>query len=280
MLTVHARSPNPHEETHLLAYRRFGPCYHTALHEGLPLALERAAGDTSLSVFAAALVADDGVPAVDTLLDEDGVRTMNRRGVGFPACGLFVSWILDSGGLDLLGRLYKFMPLTVADLTAALGVSEERLNESFSAWIAQRAAEGDREYRFQRALAQAGGLGKNGDWTAAAQKLRDALALRPGDPDTLYRLALAEDKAGAPAAAESELRSLLALSAAGTPVAERYVIFGHYQLGRVLEAQGRIDEARVEYRKVLELPDRHGSHGMAREALGKAPEPAPTPKAP
>ena len=51
------------------------------------------------------------------------------------------------------------------------------------------------------------------------------------------------------------------------------MIFGHYQLGQVLDHRGRPKEARAEYEKVLELPDRYESHRMAREALGKSRQP-------
>jgi len=268
MLTDHARSPNPHEETHLLAYRRFGPCYHTALHEGLPLALERAAGDGTLSTYAAALVATGVVPVIDTLLDEDGIRSLNQGQIGFPASGLFVSWIVERGGLDLLGRLYAFKPLTTDKLASATGAAVDDAVASYKNWVEARAKEGEPEYRFQRAIADAAMAGQKGEWVLAAEHLTRALELRPADPDTLYRLALAEDKAGLPAAAEVHLRRVLELAAAGAGVAERYVIFGHYQLGRVLERQGQTDAAKKEYRTVLTLPDRHGSHRMAQEALG------------
>jgi len=271
MLTGHARSPNPHEETHLLAYRRFGACYHTALHEGLPMALERASGDSSIATYAAALVAEGAVPSIDMLLDEDGVRVLNRAGLGFPASGLFVSWILERGGFDLLGRVYSSKPLSAAALASAMGVPVGAANESYSSWVAERAREGDLEYRFQRAVAEAGKLGQEGDWTAAVERLTAALALRPADLDTLYRLALAEDKAGRPAAAEPHLRTLIERAREAPGGAERYVIFGHYQLGRVLERQGRIDEARSHYRAMLGMPDRHDSHRMAREALAEEP---------
>ena len=278
MLVGHARSPNPHEETHLLAYVRFGPCYHTALHEGLPLALERAAGDRSIAAFAAALVAESLTPSIDMLLDEDGIRELNRVGLGFPASGLLVSWILERGGLDVLGRVYGAKPLAAAGLASALGVSREAADEAFARWLAERAREGDAEYRFQRAVAEAARLGQAGDWSAAVDQLTAAAALRPGDLDALYRLALAEEKAGRPKDAETHLRQLLEGAAADPAGAERYVIFGHYQLGRVLERQGKRDEAHAQYRTVLGLPDRHGSHRMAREALGGEGSPvAPTP---
>ena len=37
MVPRYARAPSPHEEIHLLAHRKYGPCYLTALYEGLAI---------------------------------------------------------------------------------------------------------------------------------------------------------------------------------------------------------------------------------------------------
>jgi tetratricopeptide (TPR) repeat protein len=67
------------------------------------------------------------------------------------------------------------------------------------------------------------------------------------------------------AEAESILRGLLELQL--EPSHSRFVIFSHYQLGRLLDVQGRREDAIAEYRKVLELPDQHDAHRLAREAI-------------
>ena len=47
----------------------------------------------------------------------------------------------------------------------------------------------------------------------------------------------------------------------------RYVLFGHYQLGRAHQLEGSRDEARKSFERVLALPDEHDAHRRAREAL-------------
>ena len=47
----------------------------------------------------------------------------------------------------------------------------------------------------------------------------------------------------------------------------RFVVFGHYQLGRVLDILGRREEALAHYRAMLDLPEQHDSHTLAREAI-------------
>jgi hypothetical protein len=268
MLPRYALTPNPHEEIHLIAQLLLGPCHHTALHEGLAMALEQPQSGGELAVYAAALVDAGEPPTLARLLDEEGVRVLNRAGLGFPAAGLMMSWLLERGGLELLGEVYSREPLTVEQLAAALGVSAKEAENSFATWVRQRAAAGDDELRFQKAIAEARGLAQQEDHAGAIDALRSALELRPNHPDTLYRLALAEMRVDRLDDAQKHLRQILESAtdeAGGSP--DRYVIFAHYQLGQVLERLGNTSQAREQYRAVLDLPDRHDSHRMAREAL-------------
>jgi tetratricopeptide (TPR) repeat protein len=71
--------------------------------------------------------------------------------------------------------------------------------------------------------------------------------------------------------AEAHIRHLLALP--GVSQTSQFTIFGQYQLGRILDLQGRREEALACYRKVLELPDQHDAHRLASEAIQKPPRP-------
>jgi Flp pilus assembly protein TadD len=70
-------------------------------------------------------------------------------------------------------------------------------------------------------------------------------------------------RAGDLAGAESSLKTILAAQLA--PADARFIVFGHYQLGRVYDLAGRRAEAVTEYDAVLGLPDDHGSHALAQE---------------
>jgi len=272
MLPRDALSDSPHEEAHLIAQQVYGPCHHTALHEGLAMIAGGPDAAKDLSAYAAALVDQEAVPSIAELLDEEGVRVLNLRGLGFPAAGLLVQWIREQGGAEVLKQVYPARPLTEGQLAAALELSPEQANKAFRRYIHGLAKTGESDYRFQQARAEASQLGQSGDWSGAVERLTAASRLRPEHLDTLYRLALAEIRAERLEAAETSLRRLLAVAAHTEGAPERYVIFGHYQLGQVLGRTGRSDQAREQYRTVLELPDRYESHRMARESLGEAGE--------
>jgi tetratricopeptide (TPR) repeat protein len=268
MIPGDAESESPHEEAHLVAQQVLGPCYHTALHEGLAMVVSlRPGSDAGLSVYAAALVEQDVVPSIGELLDEEGVRELNRRGLGFPAAGLLVQWILAAGGQEVLKRVYTAKPLTEEQLAQALGIGIHEANGAFEGFIRAQAEKGVKDLEFQQARAEATRRGSNGDWAGAIERFTRAATLRPEHLDTLYRLALAQIRAEEFEGAESTLRGLLEVASRAVDAPDRYLIFGHYQLGQVLELTGRPEQAREQYRTVLELPDRHDSHRMARESL-------------
>jgi len=272
MLPDNALSDSPHEEVHLVAQQLFGPCHHTALHEGLAMIAGSPDAGKELSIYAAALVDGETVPSIADLLDEEGVRVLNLRGLGFPASGLLVEWIMKRGGIEAMKKAYPARPLTEPQLASLLGLSPAQANTAFREHVGARAKQGETDFRFQQARAEAGRMGREGDWAGAVEQLSAASRLRPEDLDTLYRLALAEIRAERLEAAEASLKRLLdvAAEAGGTP--GRYVIFGHYQLGQVMDRTGRPELARGQYRAVLQLPDRYESRRMAREALGEVPE--------
>ena len=272
MLPRDAVSDSPHEEVHIVAQQVLGPCHHTALHEGLAMIAGRPDAGKELSLYAAALVDKEIVPTIEELLDEEGVRVLNLRGLGFPAAGLLVEWILDQGGTEALKKIYPARPLTEQRLAESLELAPAQANTAFREFVVAQAKRSGDEFRFQQARAEASQSGRDGDWARAADRLTEASKLRPEHPDTLYRLALAEIRAERLEAAETTLRRLLSVATVATGPSGRYKIFGHYQLGQVLDLTGRSESAREQYRAMLELPDRYESHRMAREALNAASE--------
>jgi len=261
----YAAAPSPHEEIHLVARAVWGPCYQTALYEGLAVALERAA---DLNRFAALVVDRNAVPTLATLLDEEALRELTQDATAFPAAGLFVKWLLDTGGIDRVRSVYSAKPLTIGALAAAIGTDAERADTAFAGWVRSRADSVDSTFRYQAALADVDrllGAGKPTDALAAAQR---ALALKPGDAVARLKVAVALSAADRKAEAEAILRELLQLPAEGQTL--RYVVHAHYQLALLLDGTGKYDEARTHYDAMLALPDVEGSHQAANDALGVA----------
>ncbi len=264
--TEYAAAPSPHEEIHLVARALWGPSFHTALYEGLAVALERPA---DLDPFAAVVVDRGAPPSPTTLLDEEALRAMSADASAFPSAGLFVRWMIDTGGLDLVRRVYSAKPLTPDGLAAALGGGGRDPNAEFASWVKARAASVDPTFRYQAALADSDRLLAAGDPARARVAAQRALTLRPKDPVGRLKLAAALSAAGEQAEAETTLRELLTLPAEGETLP--YVVHAHYQLAQVLESSGRHDEAKSHYDAILELPDVGGSHRAAQDGLGSKP---------
>lgn len=260
-----ARSLTPREEVHLLAAERLGPCTRTAMYDGLGAALILPEGPSGLPMYAAMLHERGALPGVDEMLDEESYRSLRRRRVGMPASALLVAWLRSVGGRDLLSRAYTHPAPDSKVLGGWMDLSPDQVDASFRSWVSTLAEGAREEIEFRSAEAEARKLRSGGDPAGAAELLVRALELRPDDPKTLYTLALALMEAGDGEAAEQRLKRLVGLDVGSADA--RYVIFGHYQLGRLYESLERREEALDRYRRVLELPDRHDAHRKAREAI-------------
>jgi len=99
-----------------------------------------------------------------------------------------------------------------------------------------------------------------GDWPAAIENLREALASRPDDPGLLYNLAVSLEEAGEPDAAIEELRRLTGVKDDSSEVRMR--------LARLLGARGDVEEAVEHGRRAAELaPDDADLHASLARAL-------------
>lgn len=264
MTRTAARSASLHEEVHLLAQEAFGPCAVTSLYEGLAVSVEGAHAGTDLATRGAILL-DRGVfPDLAEVLAEERMRK-GPADVTLPAAGLLVSWIRETGGREGLARAYAMPDGTVEALAKALGRPPAELQADFRGWLAERAASRKSELAFTKAEAEAKDRYLAGDFAGVAAALAKALAARPGDPQTLFNLASAQMRTGDYQEAERNLKRLLEARLEGPNA--HFEIFAHYQLGRLYDIQGRRADALAEYRRVLELPDRHDAHRLAREAI-------------
>lgn len=263
MLVPHARTPNPHEEIHLLAATKYGPAFSTALYEGLAVAAERQWRGTDLPVAAAFLLDANALPGVADLLDEGRVRALDD-GVSFPSSGLLVDWIRSKGGDRAVGAAYAVRWPDRAGIAAATDVPLERVETEFRGWVERTASSGRTEVEAAKLLDLARERHATGDLNGVAEALRKILEIRPGEPQTLFNLAAVQLRTGEYDQAEKNLRAIVA---SNLPDDDPLRVFAHFQLGRVLDLAGRRDAALAEYRRVLELPDVHDSHRSAREGL-------------
>jgi len=264
MALPHARSAFPHEEVHHIAGRAFGGGYLTSVYEGLALAADGLYEGIPIDVHAAMMVEAEAFPALDDLLDETAARSLSDP-VRFPAAGMLMRWIWETADPGRRRAVYSLRDGSVENLAAALGVPEGSVEPAFRKWLAERSSERESDLRFAELEAQARERLLASDYEGVVSATRKMAEIRPSDPQTLFNLASAMMRTGAYDEAEKVLRDLLALEL--PPSDSRFVIFSHYQLGRLLDIQGRRDDALAEYRRVLELPDQHDAHRLAREAI-------------
>lgn len=258
----YALSPSPREEIHLLAREIYGPCYLTAIYEGLALSEESTLRGEDLESQAATLRAAGRLPTIADLLDEERFRALPSES-GAVASGVFMRWMRQTYGPAGVKKIYRLSDGRPEALAAALGTTEVELNASFGAWADARVAARKSEIDFQNAEAEAQRKRMSSDWAGMAAALRKALQAKPGDLQTLFNLASAQMRGDDLPGAEASLKELLAAKLA--PSDSRFRIFGHYQLGRVYDLAGRRAEALTEYDAVLALPDEHGAHALAEE---------------
>ena len=117
----------------------------------------------------------------------------------------------------------------------------------------------------QQKFAEAQALEARGDIAAAEAAYRRLLAVMPGQPVLLARLALVRKAVGAFGEAESLLRRAILAEPGEAPL--------HNNLGNVLRAQGRLADAEASYRKALALKPDYGeaayNMGAALEDAGR-----------
>ena len=260
-----ALSGSEHEEIHLVARAVLGPSYLNPLYEGLALARQGTFNDTPLDLMAAALLERNAWPKVAEILDDSAARKSNE-GRLLPAAGLLLQWVESVGGKAALGKVVSLKEGTPEALGRALGMEPVAVDAGFRQWAEARAAGQKNEVAFLKLEREAAQRHMASDWTGLIEVLERALALKPGDPQTVFNVASARMRLKDYARAEADLQKLIAQETVRAP-GTTFVVYGHYQLGRVYDLEGRRELALAEYRKVLDLPDIKDSRRLAQEAI-------------
>jgi tetratricopeptide (TPR) repeat protein len=260
-----ASVPSDHEELHLVARALFGPASLNVLYEGLALAREGTFEGTSLDVHAAAMLEGGIWPKLEEILDDAAARraTDPRRIVG---AGLLLQWAESVGGKAALGKVLTLKEGSLPALARATGTEVAGLEPAFRRFVEGKAAAQKNELAFLKLEREAAQRHLASDWKGLIAVLEQALQLKPGDPQTVFNLASARMRTKEYAKAEADLQKLIAQETARAP-GTTFVVYGHYQLGRVYDLDGRRELALAEYRKVLELPDITDSRRLAQEAI-------------
>ena len=263
MTVRYATSPGINEDVHPVAERLMGPTASTAVYEGLPYAVEPVLLGKPLTYYAAMMLDGNRMPAIADLLDEERFRKLPNA-ERLAASGLFMTWLREVAGLPKIKVWYTSLDPTAERLAAELQIDPGKLEQRFRQWLTERATGHSSDVLFMAALKEAQNHYLNGDQEQAADALTRALSHKPEDRQTRFNLAKARMKTGNYEGAAAELLRVLEIGADDTGGLTAHTCL---ELGRVYDLLGRRDEALEEYRRVLEMPDRHNSHLSAREGL-------------
>jgi hypothetical protein len=258
-----ANSPGIHEDIHPVAERLLGPTASTAVYEGLSYAVEPVLLGEPLTYYAAIMLDGNRMPTVASLLDEERFRKLPKVD-RLAASGLFMTWLREIAGLPKLAAWYTALDPTTERLAAELRTDPGKLEQRFRQWLTERTTHHSGDVLFMAALAEAQTHYLDGDHEQAADALTRALSHKPDDRQARFNLATARMRTGAYEDAAGELRRVLEIGAGDSG---GLTVHTHLELGRVYDLLGRRDDALAEYHRVLELPNRHDSHLLAREAL-------------
>lgn len=263
MTQRYARSTSAHEEIHIIARALIGPSFSTAIYEGLSFSFERTIQRKDLDLHAAIMVEQANLPRLADLLHEERLRALPRE-IANPASGLMVSWLRSFADQETFAAVYTSEDFSLESMGRTLGVEPETLERSFVMYVSQLAGKAKLEMAYLKAMAAARDHHLAGDYAGLADSLMRALEAKPGDPETTFNLAAAQMRIGEYAEAERNLEKVLR---SDLPPDHNLTVFGYFQMGRVLDLQGRREEALAMYRKVLDLPDLHNSHRSASELI-------------
>jgi hypothetical protein len=263
-----ARMASPHEEIHLLARERWGPCHLTALYEGLPHDLEGSVLGIELALHAARLAEEDAIPTLGTLLNEESFRALGRT-VAAPAAGMLVRWLRQTSSPETWTRLYGRLSLSAQEIAAAIGLESAAAAEAaFADSVRALGAPAVAELAFRRAIHDAKLCRENDDRPGLIAALLRAHTLRPADSQLRLDLASARLLGGDPAGALSDLQPIL-----DEPRGEarQYIVtFALLQKARALDLLGERARALEVYQSVLDRTDEFGFHDAARMGLEQA----------
>lgn len=257
--------PAPHEEIHLLARALLGPCYLSALYEGLAIDSEQTGAPMERAVNAGVLRDQGKMPPIDVLLDEEGFRRAGKDGSGFPAAALLVHWLRNVRAPERFAEFYVRRDLSAATLAAELDVSPSDLQRTFDDWLQALSRGAGAEVAYRQARAQAEHRRRTGDVEGAVGALERALEIKPGDLPTLLRLSSALTDAGRYDDAEERLKELL--KATEAPDKSHLAGFVYYRLGKLYDIQGKPEQAIEALERALALPDHNEVHKRVRETI-------------
>jgi tetratricopeptide (TPR) repeat protein len=267
MLARLAASRSPHEEIHFHMEHTWGPASLSLFYEGRALEWDDSFNGTPLQAYAAAWLDRGQLPEVASLFRAGGKYFLSaEQGRDlFPAAALFLRWVEESYGEAAAKRAYISPSGGHTAFARSLKMSTAALDKNFHAWLKRYAASESEETRYLRLLSEAEGFLKANDMEGLSGHLALMHERFPDRPESGHNLANVQIRLGRWEEAETLLRKVVEIAQRTGSL--RYQLVGLYDLGRVLDYQGKRERAIEAYRAVLALPDQRDMHALAQTAI-------------
>ncbi len=206
------------------------------------------------------------LPPLEELLDE-GKFIKYMSDYSYPLIGSVVTMLIEKHGIAKFKEILGMQEVTDEALKKVTGSDLSQLGAEWIANIKKTAVLQSKEIEFSIRNDAAREYLEKKEYAAAVKEMKKALEIIPDDPQTLFNCASASIRIPDLKTAQQVLLQLLNLN---LPKSEqRFIVFGHYQLGRVYDLMEKREKALAEYEKVLALPDMFDSHKQARERLDR-----------
>ena len=267
MLARRAGSSSPHEEIHFHMQHTWGPAPLSLFYEGRALEWDDSFEGTPLQAYAAAWIKREKLPEVASLFRSGGkyFYAIREGRELFPAAALLLRWLEEAYGEAAAKRAYLSNSGGHVAFAESLKMSPGALEKNFHSWLKRYAASETEETRYLRMLSEAETFLKANDMEGLSGHLSRMHESFPDRPESGHNLANVRIRLGQWEEAESLLRNVVATAQRTGSL--RYQLVGLYDLGRVLDYQGKREQAIEAYRAVLALPDQREMHALAQAAV-------------
>ncbi len=255
-----------HDDAHIVAGFILSGNASIHMTEGFAIFIDSQWKGKSLPYWSGFFLKLGKLPPLEELLDE-GKFIKLASDYSYPLIGSVVTMLIEKHGIEKFKEILGMQKVTDDALKKAAGFDLSQLEAEWVADIKKSSAVHSKEIEFSIHNDVARECLEKKEYAAAVKELKKALEIIPDDPQTLFNCASASIRIPDLKAAEQVLLQLLNLN---LPKSEqRFIVFGHYQLGRVYDLMDKRQKALAEYKKVLALPDMFDSHKQAKERLDR-----------
>ena len=266
MISKYLFADSIHDDSHVVAGFILSDSASVQMTEGFAVSIDAQWKGEPLPYWSGFYLKADKLPSLYDLLDEEKYIRFPSE-YSFPLVGSLATMIIEKNGIDPFRKLLGQLRVTDASSKEILGMDLGKLDSEWKSDIKAKAGAYSKKIDFAVCNDAARKNIEKKDFSAAVKEFLKALAVIPDDPQALFNLASAYIRVPD---LESAEKTFLKLASMELPDSDRrFIVFSHYQLGRLYDLRGDREKAISEYNKVLSLPDMFDSHKLAKDRMDR-----------